>query len=170
MARLSAPPADWKVQTAPIFALTISIFHLKGPCTKSECASCCSKCVWLVPNVAKLVKRLHQVSLHHSLAESSDMDHWWGRDPVIVVHVVLQRFKHTYAIHHFSCHGFQVRDGQSMIEALVPAPVRSCPHTGGGSSRKCFRTPCKPDWTDLDHFSELQEFQHTEKKQNRPGP
>ncbi len=44
-----------------------------------------------LPDVSKLVKRLHQVGLHHGVTESSDVDDWGRRNAVTVLYTILQR-------------------------------------------------------------------------------
>lgn len=43
----------------------------------------------VLPDVAKLVERLHQVGLHRGAAETSDMDHGGRGEAVTGVHDVL---------------------------------------------------------------------------------
>lgn len=49
--------------------------------------------VKLLPDVAKLVESLDQISLHHGVAESSDVDDGGRGDAVIVLHTDLQTEK-----------------------------------------------------------------------------
>lgn len=46
---------------------------------------------YFLPDVAELVERLHQIGLHHGVAEPSDVDHRGRGDTVTVLRNLLQR-------------------------------------------------------------------------------